>query len=153
MTCQWYKRQMSGLVCMVKKAVTLLDRPILLWENLNSSNDFFSYMDIYFILEDLFWCNIFSTKISLSLLVNFTSRFLMRFLYRYFGIKIFYTIFCWWFSLKIESNFSYLKSLYDSICLTFYNVILTSFPIGYYGLTEQKTSIKKLTKNPYYYRY
>ena len=89
MTCQWYKRQMWELVCMVKRAVTLLARPILLWENSNSSNDFFSFMDTYFILEDLFWCNIFSTKTSLSPLVNFTSRFLMRFLYRYVTLKQF----------------------------------------------------------------
>lgn len=43
-------------------------------------------------------------------------------------------------------------SLYDSIVLTFYNVIFTAAPILLFGLFEQKIGIEKLAKNPYLYR-
>ena len=43
--------------------------------------------------------------------------------------------------------------MYDSIVLTFYNVIFTAAPILLFGLFEQKLSCEKLTQNPYIYRY
>lgn len=43
------------------------------------------------------------------------------------------------------------SSLYDSIVLTFYNVIFTAVPILLFGLCEQKVALNKIEANPYLY--
>ena len=49
------------------------------------------------------------------------------------------------------NNFS-IQPLYDSINLTFYNIIWTSVPIFVFALLEQNLSKKQLMRNPVFYR-
>ena len=49
------------------------------------------------------------------------------------------------------NNFS-IQPLYDSINLTFYNIIWTSAPIFVFALLEQNLSKKQLMRNPVFYR-